>query len=186
MIKEDKISIAVIGLGYVGLPLAVEFSKKFPVVGFDLNTDRINELKRGKDRTREIDSSELNKNNNLILSYSHSCLKDSNVYIVTVPTPVDKNKTPNLDPLESASKTIGKYLKKGDVVIYESTVYPGATEEVCVPILEKKSKLKYNIDFFCGYSPERINPGDKKYTLTSIKKITSGSNLKTAEFIKNL
>ena len=148
MIKENEISIAVIGLGYVGLPLAVEFSKKFPVVGFDLNTDRINELKRGKDRTREINSSELNKNESLILSDSHSCLKDSNIYIVTVPTPVDKNKTPNLDPLESASKTIGKYLNKGDVVIYESTVYPGATEEVCVPILEEISNLVYNKDFY--------------------------------------
>jgi UDP-N-acetyl-D-glucosamine/UDP-N-acetyl-D-galactosamine dehydrogenase len=186
MIKESEISIAVIGLGYVGLPLAVEFSKKFPVVGFDLNTDRINELKRGKDRTREIDSSELNKNNNLILSNIHSCLKGSNVYIVTVPTPVDKNKTPNLDPLESASKKIGKYLNKGDVVIYESTVYPGATEEICVPILEQVSNLVYNKDFYCGYSPERINPGDKKHTLTSIKKITSGSNPETADFVREL
>jgi len=186
MIKEDKISIAVIGLGYVGLPLAVEFSKKFPVVGFDLNTDRINELKRGKDRTREIDYSELNKNNNLILSYSHSCLKDSNVYIVTVPTPVDKNKTPNLAPLESASKTIGKYLNKGNIVIYESTVYPGATEEICVPILEEVSSLVYNKDFYCGYSPERINPGDKKNTLVNIKKVTSGSTKETASFVKEL
>ena len=186
MIKESEISIAVIGLGYVGLPLAVEFSKKFPVVGYDLNTDRINELKRGKDRTREINSSELNKNESLLLSDSHSCLKDSNVYIVTVPTPVDKNKTPNLDPLESASKTIGKYLKKGDVVIYESTVYPGATEEICVPILEEVSNLVYNKDFYCGYSPERINPGDKKHTLVSIKKITSGSNAKVSKFVEGL
>jgi UDP-N-acetyl-D-glucosamine/UDP-N-acetyl-D-galactosamine dehydrogenase len=186
MIEQNKISIAVIGLGYVGLPLAVEFSKKFPVVGFDLNTNRINELKRGKDRTREINSSELNKNESLLLSDSHSCLKDSNVYIVTVPTPVDKNKTPNLDPLESASKTIGKYLKKGDVVIYESTVYPGATEEICVPILEEVSNLVYNKDFYCGYSPERINPGDKKHTLVNIKKITSGSNSDTASFIEML
>jgi len=186
LIKESEISIAVIGLGYVGLPLAVEFSKKFPVVGFDLNTDRINELKRGKDRTREIDYSELNKNNNLILSYSHSCLKDSNVYIVTVPTPVDKNKTPNLAPLESASKTIGKYLNKGNIVIYESTVYPGATEEICVPILEEVSNLVYNKDFYCGYSPERINPGDKKHTLVNIKKVTSGSTKETGSFVKEL
>jgi UDP-N-acetyl-D-galactosamine dehydrogenase len=186
MIKESEISIAVIGLGYVGLPLAVEFSKKFPVVGFDLNTDRINELKRGKDRTREINSSELNKNERLLLSDSHSCLKDSNVYIVTVPTPVDKNKTPNLDPLESASKTIGKYLKKGDVVIYESTVYPGATEEICVPILEEVSNLVYNKDFYCGYSPERINPGDKKHTLVNIKKVISGSTKETESFVKEL
>jgi UDP-N-acetyl-D-glucosamine/UDP-N-acetyl-D-galactosamine dehydrogenase len=186
MIKKSEISIAVIGLGYVGLPLSVEFSKKFPVVGYDSNTDRIKELKRGKDRTREIDSSELNKNESLLLSDSHSCLKGSNVYIVTVPTPVDKNKTPNLDPLKSASKTIGKYVNKGDVVIYESTVYPGATEEICVPILEKESGLIYNSDFFCGYSPERINPGDKDKSLSNIKKITSGSNKNTAKFVKSL
>ena len=186
MIKESEISIAVIGLGYVGLPLAVEFSKKFPVVGFDLNTDRINELKRGKDRTGEINPSELKQMENLLFSSKHSAIKDANIYIITVPTPVDKNKVPNLNPLESASKIISSYLNIGNVVIYESTVYPGATEEVCVPILEKISNLEYNKDFFCGYSPERINPGDKKHTLVNIKKITSGSNPLTASFVEML
>ena len=186
MIKESKISIAVIGLGYVGLPLAIEFSKKYPVVGFDLDAERISELKKGLDRTREVDSSELNKKDNLILSDSQSCLKDINVYIVTVPTPVDKNKTPNLNPLKSASKTIGNYLNKGNIVIYESTVYPGATEEVCVPILEKTSSLIFNKDFSCGYSPERINPGDKNHTLVNIKKIISGSTKEATFFVKEL
>jgi len=186
MIKKSEISIAVIGLGYVGLPLAVEFSKKFPVVGYDLNTDRINELKKGKDRTGEINPFELKQMENLLLSSKHSAIKDANTYIITVPTPVDKNKVPNLNPLESASKKIGKYLNKGDVVIYESTVYPGATEEVCVPILEEVSNLVYNKDFYCGYSPERINPGDKKHTLVNIKKVTSGSTQETATFVKEL
>ena len=186
MIKKSEISIAVIGLGYVGLPLAVEFSKKFPVVGYDLNTDRINELKKGKDRTGEINPFELKQMENLLLSSKHSAIKDANTYIITVPTPVDKNKVPNLNPLESASKKIGKYLNKGDVVIYESTVYPGATEEVCVPILEEVSNLVYNKDFYCGYSPERINPGDKKHTVVNIKKVTSGSTQETATFVKEL
>ena len=186
MIEEDKISIAIIGLGYVGLPLAVEFSKKYPVLGFDLNLKRIKELNTGYDRTKEINSKELKSSQNLLLSAKNSSLKYANIYIVTVPTPVDKNNTPNLKPLESASETIGLNLKKGNIVIYESTVYPGATEEICVPILEKVSGLRYNKDFFCGYSPERINPGDKQHTLTTIKKITSGSNPVTADFVKTL
>ena len=186
MIKKNEISIAVIGLGYVGLPLAVEFSKLFSVVGFDLNADRINELKNGEDKTGEIDSLDLKKKKTLILSNEPSSIKDVNVYIVTVPTPVDKNKTPDLKPLESASSTIGNYLKKNDVVIYESTVYPGATEEICVPILERVSRLRYNSDFFCGYSPERINPGDKEHKLINIKKVTSGSDPQTSDFVKSL
>lgn len=186
MIKENEISIAVIGLGYVGLPLAVEFSKKYDVVGYDLNSQRIDNLKNGKDTTGEVKSSHLESCKNLILSNEKSSIKYSNVYIVTVPTPVDKNKTPNLDPLKSASAIIGRYLKKNNIVIYESTVYPGATEEICIPILEDISKLVYNKDFFCGYSPERINPGDKKHTLINIKKVTSGSNKNTSIFVKNL
>ena len=186
MIEQNKISIAVIGLGYVGLPLAVEFIKKYPVVGYDLNNDRINELKEGYDRTGEINSEILKSAKNLSLSDKKLSIKNANVYIVTVPTPVDKNNTPNLRPLESASQTIGSCLEKGNIVIYESTVFPGATEEVCVPILEEISDLKYNKDFFCGYSPERINPGDKKHTLVNIKKITSGSNSRTAEFVTKL
>jgi UDP-N-acetyl-D-galactosamine dehydrogenase len=186
MIEQNKISIAVIGLGYVGLPLAVEFSKKYPVVGFDLNLERINELKEGYDRTGEINSEILKSAKNLSLSDKKLSIENANVYIVTVPTPVDKNNTPNLKPLESASQTIGSCLEKGNIVIYESTVYPGATEEVCVPILEEISGLEYNKGFFCGYSPERINPGDKVNTLINIKKITSGSNAKAAKFVESL
>ena len=186
MIEQDKISIAVIGLGYVGLPLAVEFSKKYPVVGFDLNLERINELKEGYDRTGEINSEILKSAKNLSLSDKKLSIENANVYIVTVPTPVDKNNTPNLKPLESASQTIGSCLEKGNIVIYESTVFPGATEDVCVPILEEISGLEYNKGFFCGYSPERINPGDKVNTLINIKKITSGSNAKAAKFVESL
>jgi UDP-N-acetyl-D-glucosamine/UDP-N-acetyl-D-galactosamine dehydrogenase len=186
MIEESEISIAVIGLGYVGLPLAVEFSKKYPVIGYDVNNERIRELKKGYDRTGEVDSKTLENSKKLRLTNKKSLIKDVNVYIVTVPTPVDKNNRPNLKPLKSASETIGLYLKTRNIVIYESTVYPGATEEFCVPILEKKSKLKYNKDFSCGYSPERINPGDKKHTLINIKKITSGSNIEAANFVKTL
>ena len=186
MIEQNKISIAVIGLGYVGLPLAVEFSKKYPVVGYDLNNDRINELRKGYDRTGEINSEILKSTKNLSLSDKTLAIENANIYIVTVPTPVDKNNTPNLKPLISASEEIGSVLKKDNIVIYESTVYPGATEEICVPILEKFSNFKYNKDFFCGYSPERINPGDKQHTLTKIKKITSGSNAIVAKFIKTL
>ena len=186
MIRESEISIAIIGLGYVGLPLAIEFAKKYPVVGYDLNNKRISELKKRYDRTGEVDSKGLDDSKKLVLSSNSSSIKDANIYIVTVPTPVDKNNTPNLKPLENASELVGFVLSLGNIVIYESTVYPGATEEVCIPILEKKSKLKYNKDFFCGYSPERINPGDKKHTLVNIKKITSGSNAKVSKFVEML
>ena len=190
--KEKK--IAIIGLGYVGLPLAIEFGKKYKVLGFDINKDRIEELTSGKDRTNEADLEELShamnfsSNGNLGLSFSHKVddLKSSNVYIVTVPTPIDKFKAPDLTPLLKASEMIGKVLKTGDIVIYESTVYPGCTEEDCVPVLEKNSKLKFNLDFFCGYSPERINPGDKVNTLTKIMKVTSGSTSEIADVVDAL
>jgi len=182
---QESTCIAIIGLGYVGLPLAIEFSKKYSTVGFDLNEERIKQLKGGIDKTLEVDEKELNDAN---LKYTTDVIKivDCNIYIITVPTPVDKYNNPDMEPLASASKTVGAILKKDDVVIYESTVYPGATEEFCVPILEKESGLKYNTDFFCGYSPERINPGDKKHRLTTIKKITAGSNKNTAEFVDML
>ena len=185
-LKQKEINIAIIGLGYVGLPLAVEFSKHYPVTGFDLDENRIKELKDGFDRTNEVSKTDLLDAGNLALSSSKNAIKDANVYIVTVPTPVDKNNTPDLNPLKSASEIAGKFLDKGNVVIYESTVYPGATEEICVPILEKESGLKYNAEFSCGYSPERINPGDKEHSLTAITKVTSGSNEKTAEFVDTL
>jgi UDP-N-acetyl-D-galactosamine dehydrogenase len=182
--------IGVIGLGYVGLPLAFEFSKMYPVLGYDINQERIEELKRGFDKTREVDSLDLNavinsrgSNNGLQFSSRQQDLKNSNIYIVTVPTPIDKFKAPNLTPLLRASEMLGKLLKKGDIVIYESTVYPGCTEEDCVPILEKYSGLKFNEEFYCGYSPERINPGDKINTLTKIKKVTSGSNPEIANIV---
>tara|TARA_B100000212_G_scaffold334828_1_gene306039 strand:+ start:34 stop:1341 length:1308 start_codon:yes stop_codon:yes gene_type:complete len=177
-IKSDNVeNIAVIGLGYVGLPLAVELSKKNNVVGFDINKTRIKELKENFDRTNELSEKELSsKKNNLRFTTLRSKIKNSNIYIVTVPTPVDKNNKPYLEPLISASKLIGSLLKKNNIVIYESTVYPGCTEEVCVPILEKESNLVYNKDFSCGYSPERVNPGDSKKTLTKIVKVVSGSN----------
>ena len=186
MIKDSEISIAVIGLGYVGLPLAIEFSKKYPVIGYDLNNERIKELKRGYDRTGEVNSKSLNNSEKLVLSTEPSSIKSVNIYIVTVPTPVDKNNTPNLKPLESASELVGSVLDHGNIVIYESTVYPGATEEICVPILEEVSNFVYNKEFYCGYSPERINPGDKKHTLVNIKKITSGSNVKVSKFVEGL
>lgn len=186
MIKENEISIAVIGLGYVGLPLAVEFSKKYTVVGYDSNIDRINELKSEKDKTGEVSQRQLKSAKNLSFFSEHHCLKSSNIYIITVPTPVDKNNNPNLEHLINASELVGKYIKKRDIVIYESTVYPGATEEICIPVVEKISSFKYNKDFFCGYSPERINPGDKEHSLTTIKKVTSGSDLKTAQFVSKL
>ena len=186
MIKDSEISIAVIGLGYVGLPLAVEFSKKYPVTGYDLNKVRIAELKKGYDRTDEIKSEDLTKTKKLFLSSEVSSIKSCNIYIITVPTPVDKNNSPDLNPLKSASELVGKALDLGNVVIYESTVFPGATEEICVPILTKYSFLEYNKDFFCGYSPERINPGDKKYTLKNIVKVTSGSNFEASKFVMNL
>lgn len=182
---EDS-RIAVIGLGYVGLPLAVEFGKKFQTVGFDINAKRIEELRNGFDRTKETVKEQFEKANFLKFSLSTEDIKDSNVYIITVPTPIDTFKKPDLKPLISASKTVGKVLKKGDVVIYESTVYPGCTEEDCVPVLEKESGLTFNEDFYCGYSPERINPGDKSHTLTKIKKVTSGSTPEIANFINEL
>ncbi|EOW4411676.1 Vi polysaccharide biosynthesis UDP-N-acetylglucosamine C-6 dehydrogenase TviB [Acinetobacter baumannii] len=175
--------IAIIGLGYVGLPLAVEFGKKGPVVGFDINQNRINELKSGKDHTLEVSPEELQKAEQLSFSANLNDLKTSNFFIVTVPTPVDQVNRPDLTPLKKASETVGQALKKGDIVVYESTVYPGATEEVCIPILEKVSGLKFNQDFFAGYSPERINPGDKVNTLTKIKKITSGSTPEVANTV---
>ena len=190
--------IAVIGLGYVGLPLAVEFAKKYPVVGFDINQHRVNELNSGHDSTLEVDDKNLqsvlsltltkedHKGLGLSLTTSASMIADCNYFIVTVPTPTDKNNRPVLTPLIKASETIGKVLKKEDIVIYESTVYPGATEEDCVPILEAHSGMKMNVDFFVGYSPERINPGDKLHTVTKIKKVTSGSTHETGQKVDAL
>jgi UDP-N-acetyl-D-glucosamine/UDP-N-acetyl-D-galactosamine dehydrogenase len=174
----DKLGI--IGLGYVGLPLATEFGKVIETVGFDIDKKRIGELGKGYDKTREVTAEELQLSDKLKFSSDLASLRDVNYFIVTVPTPVDDFKQPDLRPLVSASKTVGEVLKKNDIVIYESTVYPGCTEEVCVPILEQISGLKFNLDFFCGYSPERINPGDKQHRVTNIKKITSGSTPETA------
>jgi UDP-N-acetyl-D-galactosamine dehydrogenase len=187
-----NIKIAIIGLGYVGLPLAIEFGKKYQVLGFDIDSSRIIELNKGLDRTLEADltcmeqAMKISNTNGLRFSANISELKNQNVFIVTVPTPIDRFKKPDLNPLLNASKMLAKSLKKGDIVIYESTVYPGCTEEDCVPVLEKYSGLKFNHDFFCGYSPERINPGDKVNTLTKIKKVTSGSTLETAKFVDEL
>ena len=212
--------IAIVGLGYVGLPLALEFSKKYPVLGFDINNERVSELNNGIDRTKEANEEDLldftnsfvhrwftndevdgevafdqalviyepliKMSNGLTFSTNPKDLSLANTYIVTVPTPIDNYKKPDLTPLIKASETIGKVLKRGDIVIYESTVYPGCTEEDCVPILERMSGLKYNQDFFCGYSPERINPGDKVNTLTKIKKVTSGSTPETANIVNDL
>jgi UDP-N-acetyl-D-galactosamine dehydrogenase len=181
----DK-KIAVIGLGYVGLPLAIEFGKKFDVLGLDINVERIEELKRGYDKTKETNEEGIKSSLNLIFSSNSNDLINYNVFIVTVPTPINQFKSPDLTPLLKASETIGKFLKKGDIVIYESTVYPGCTEEECVPVLEKFSGLKFNIDFFCGYSPERINPGDKLNTLVNIKKVTSGSTNEIADIVDGI
>lgn len=178
--------IAIVGLGYVGLPLAVEFGRKRPVIGFDIDQQRVNELRSGVDATLEMTRGELDSANYLRYSADVSDLKDCNCYIVTVPTPIDEHKRPDLTPLVRASETIGGLLKDGDIVIYESTVYPGCTEEVCVPILEQCSGRRFNQNFFCGYSPERINPGDKKHRLTNIKKVTSGSTPEIAELIDEL
>lgn len=178
--------LAVIGLGYVGLPLAVEFGKHRPVVGLDINIKRIEALQAGHDSTLEVSDDELAEAGQLRFSSSLSDLEDCNTYIVTVPTPIDDHKRPDLTPLIKASETIGKVLKRGDVVIYESTVYPGATEEDCVPVLERISGLKFNVDFFAGYSPERINPGDKTHRLTTITKVTSGSTPVVADFVNDL
>jgi UDP-N-acetyl-D-galactosamine dehydrogenase len=181
-------TICILGLGYVGLPLALEFSKKYKVVGFDINEKRVNELNAMADETAQVESDELRQaiQNGLTLSSSENALSDCTVFIVTVPTPIDENRLPDLKPLLSASKIIGRYLKKGDYVIYESTTYPGCTEEDCVPVLEKESGLLFNQDFYVGYSPERINPGDKINTLTKIKKVTSGSTPEAADFIDSL
>ena len=179
-------SIAIIGLGYVGFPLAVEFGKIYPTLGFDIDASRIDELKSGVDRTQEVSAAQLAQSKNLRFSSQVADLASCNTFIVTVPTPIDHFKKPDLSPLLKASEMIGKVLKKGDVVIYESTVYPGCTEEDCVPVLEKHSGLVFNQDFFCGYSPERINPGDKVNTLTKIKKVTSGSTPEIAEWVDQL
>jgi len=178
--------IAIIGLGYVGLPLAVEFGKKREVIGFDINQERITQLKDGNDSTLETTLQELKDATQLSYTTNIDDIKDCEFYIVTVPTPIDKNKMPDLMPLEKASETVGKVLKKGDIVIYESTVYPGATEEICVPILEQHSGLKFNESFYCGYSPERINPGDKEHRVTTIKKVTSGSTAIVANIVDEL
>ncbi len=185
-------TIAIIGLGYVGLPLAVEFAKKYKVIGYDINTNRVNTLNKGHDNTLEVSDDILNSvlksqsKKGLKLTYDSQNISDCNIYIVTVPTPVDKNNRPILTPLIKASENIGNVLKKGDIVIYESTVYPGATEEECVPVLESVSGLKFNEDFYCGYSPERINPGDKEHTVANIKKVTSGSTPEIGEIIDDL
>ena len=181
-----KNKIAIIGLGYVGLPLAVEFGKKYPTTGFDINGPRIAALISGHDSTLEVDEAELKQATQLNYTTDIAQLKSCNIYIVTVPTPIDSHKRPDLTPLEKASETVGKVLSKGDIVIYESTVYPGATEEVCVPILERHSGLTFNKDFYCGYSPERINPGDKEHRVTTIKKVTSGSTPEIADIVDNL
>ena len=178
--------IALIGLGYVGLPLAIEFSKKHSVVGFDINQSRIEELKNGTDSTLETTSQELKGAVHLSYTTNLEDIKDCTIFIITVPTPIDKHKRPNLAPLEKSSESVASVLKKGDIVIYESTVYPGATEEICVPILEEKSGLRFNKDFYCGYSPERINPGDKEHRVTAIKKVTAGSTPEIATQIDEL
>ncbi len=201
---NKDIKIAVIGLGYVGLPLAVEFSKKYPVIGYDINQARVDELNEGYDSTLEVADKKLKSvlisnrqseklvqrkakvSNGLYLSTSTEDIKQCNIYIVAVPTPLDDNNRPNLTPLHKASESIGKVLNNGDIVIYESTVYPGATEEECVPVLEKVSGLRFNEDFYCGYSPERINPGDKVNTFLNIKKVTAGSSAKTAKTVDDL
>jgi len=182
----DDVKLAIIGLGYVGLPLAVEFGKKRTVVGFDINQKRIDDLKLGIDVTLETSKEELVEATQLSFSTSNDDLRNCNVFVVTVPTPIDEHKQPDLTPLIKASETVGAVLKRGDIVIYESTVYPGATEEDCVPVLEKFSGLKFNSDFYCGYSPERINPGDKEHRVTNIKKITSGSNPQIADLVDAL
>jgi UDP-N-acetyl-D-galactosamine dehydrogenase len=185
-IENKKIELAVIGLGYVGLPLAVEFGKKYTVKGFDINLNRIDELKKGNDRTLEVSSDELSEAKKLTYTSKLDDLKNADFFIVTVPTPVDEFKVPDLTPVIKASESVGKVMNKGAVVVYESTVYPGCTEEDCVPILERLSGLKFNHDFYCGYSPERINPGDKEHRVSTIKKIVSGSTPEVAEALNKL
>ncbi|MBE8233575.1 MAG: Vi polysaccharide biosynthesis UDP-N-acetylglucosamine C-6 dehydrogenase TviB [Endozoicomonadaceae bacterium] len=186
VVSLENAKIGIIGLGYVGLPLAVEFGKKYSTLGFDINQARVHELERGHDFTLEVSDTELANVKSLNFSFDKNNLADCNIYIVTVPTPIDDSNAPDLRPLQKASEMLGHYVKKGDTVIYESTVYPGATEEVCLPIIEKISGLKFNQDFFAGYSPERINPGDKVNTLTKIMKITSGSTPEVADFVDAL
>ncbi len=184
--NKENIRIGVIGLGYVGLPLAVEFGKSISTIGFDINEGRIRELENGHDRTLEVEDADLSKSAKLSYTSNPEDIRQCNYYIVTVPTPIDKNKRPDLSPLIKASETVGKVLSEGDIVIYESTVYPGATEEECVPVLEKFSGLTYNKDFYCGYSPERINPGDKVHTFTTIKKVTAGSTPEVGKLVDEL
>ncbi len=185
-IEDKTVVLALLGLGYVGLPLAVEFGKKYKVIGFDINEKRVDELRSGKDRTLEVNTEELSEAKKLSFTTKLDELKKANVFIVTVPTPVDDFKVPDLTPVLKASETVGKVIKKGDVVVYESTVYPGCTEEDCVPVIEKFSGLKYNKDFYCGYSPERINPGDKEHRVSTIKKIVSGSTPEIAQALNEL
>lgn len=186
MLRIQDVKLAVVGLGYVGLPLAVEFGKKRSVIGFDINTRRIDALKAGHDHTLEVSDEELAQAAKLTFTADRAELGQANVFIVTVPTPIDEYKQPDLTPLVKASETIGAVLKRGDIVIYESTVYPGATEEDCVPVLERVSGLKFNVDFYAGYSPERINPGDKEHRVSTIKKVTSGSTPEVAELVDQL
>lgn len=186
MLRIEDVKLAVVGLGYVGLPLAVEFGKQRPVLGFDINTHRIAELERGQDHTLEVEQAELAAARHLSYTADPARLAEANVYIVTVPTPIDAYKQPDLTPLRKASETIGRVLKRGDIVIYESTVYPGATEEECVPVLERVSGLVFNQDFYAGYSPERINPGDKTHRVNTIKKVTAGSTPEVADLVDAL
>ncbi len=186
MIDLDKVRLGVIGLGYVGLPLAVEFARKYPVIGLDINAARVAELEAGRDSSLEVTAEELSAAERLSYTAEPADLRECNVYIVTVPTPIDDYKTPDLRPLLSASRTVGALIGRGDVVIFESTVYPGATEEDCIPIIEELSGLQFNRDFFAGYSPERINPGDKEHRVTTIKKVTSGSTPDIADFVDAL
>src|SRR5690606_25747613 len=186
MMRLEEVKLAVVGLGYVGLPLAVEFGKRRPVLGFDINARRIEELREGRDHTLEVEPDELKSAAQLRFSAEAEALAEANVFIVTVPTPIDQYKQPDLTPLVRASETIGRVLKRGDIVIYESTVYPGATEEVCVPVLESVSGLRFNEDFYAGYSPERINPGDKQHRVANIRKVTSGSTPEAATMIDSL
>ncbi|MDH5545625.1 MAG: Vi polysaccharide biosynthesis UDP-N-acetylglucosamine C-6 dehydrogenase TviB [Gammaproteobacteria bacterium] len=186
MMTLDSTKLAIVGLGYVGLPLAVEFGKKMQTVGFDINKARVAELKNGRDNTLEVEPELLKQATKLQYTDQVSDIANCNVFVVTVPTPIDEFKSPDLTPLEKASEMLGKIIKKGDIVIYESTVYPGATEEVCIPIIEAQSGLKYNTDFYAGYSPERINPGDKEHRVTNILKVTSGSTPEIADYVDKL
>ena len=182
----QSIKICVIGLGYVGLPLAIEFGKKYETIGFDINEVRVDELSRGNDRTSEVTSEDINSSINLAFTHNCADIASANIYILSVPTPIKKNKSPDLIPIKNATELIARYLRPNDIVIYESTVYPGLTEEFCVPILENVSGLTFNHDFFCGYSPERINPGDKSRSIKDIVKVTSGSNARIATLVDNL